>query len=368
MAADSKGNLFGLLRKRPVGEAEGLASQPRPDVVDTMPPMPGADPGLLERIERKLPLRGRRADFALSERSMPVDASEHPEFAPTQIGGLPERSIGEMLAETGDLSAEQVAAILEHQRENGTRFGESAVQLGLVSGEDVMVALSQQHRYAYLPADSRADLSDELVVVKHPFSEAAEVVRDVRSQLLSTVLDPDAGPRRALAVTSPNVGDGKTWFAANLAISLSQLGTRTLLIDADLRTPRLHQVFNAEDAGPGLSSILSGRARASVSRPVRELKRLFLLPAGAVPPNPLELVQGASFAVLLRDLLLKFDHVVVDTPAAEHGADCRVISARCGAAVAIGRAGRTRMDAMQALVTQLSKGNTRFAGVVMNEA
>jgi chain length determinant protein tyrosine kinase EpsG len=278
-----------------------------------------------------------------------------------------ERSIGDLLIETGDLSADQVAQVLAHQQAHGTRFGESAVQLGLVRGESVMWALSQQHQYAYLPGAAHSDLSDELVVAKHPFSEVAEAVRDARSALLAGVLDPDAKPRRALAITSPNVADGKTWFAANLAVSLSQLGARTLLIDADLRTPRLHDVFGLADDGPGLSTVLSGRVRASVMRPVRELKRLYLMPAGAVPPNPLELVQGPSFALLLRDLVGKFDHVILDTPAAEHGADCRVIAARCGAALAIGRRGRTQLDALQALVQQLGKGNMQFAGVVMNE-
>jgi chain length determinant protein tyrosine kinase EpsG len=298
---------------------------------------------------------------------MPLTAAGRPEFEPTQFAGGGDRSIGDLLIEAGDLSAEQVEQVLAHQRTHGTRFGESAVQLGLVRGESVMWALSQQHQYAYLPDATHHDLSDELVVAKHPFSEVAEAVRDARSQLLAGVLDPDAKPRRALAITSPNVGDGKTWFAANLAISLSQLGARTLLIDADLRTPRLHELFGLEDARVGLSTVLSGRVRASVQRPVRELKRLYLLPAGAVPPNPLELVQGPGFGMLMRELILKFDHVVVDTPAAEHGADCRVIAARSGAALTIGRKGRSQLDALQALVQQLGKGHTQFAGVVMNE-
>jgi len=88
---------------------------------------------------------------------------------------------------------------------------------------------------------------------------------------------------------------------------------------------------------------------------------------GAVPPNPLELAQRPAFALLIGELLRKFDYVIVDTPAAAHGADARVIAAKCGAALAIGRRGKTRMTSMDALVRTLVKGPAKFAGIVMND-
>jgi protein-tyrosine kinase len=202
------------------------------------------------------------------------------------------------------------------------------------------------------------------VVAADPFSAQAEAFRDLRSQLLMGVLGADQ-PRRALAIVSPDKGDGKTFFAANMAVALSQLGSRTLLVDADMRTPRQHQVFGVDNT-TGLSGLLSGRTDTAVTR-AADLPSLFILPVGTVPPNPLELAQGSSFRLLMQEFLKKFDYVLVDTPAAVHGADVRVIAATCGAALAIGRQGKTQMADIKALVDSLAKGPSKFAGVVMNQ-
>ena len=172
-------------------------------------------------------------------------------------------------------------------------------------------------------------------------------------------------PRRALAVVSPDIGDCKSFFAANLAVSFSQLGGRTLLLDADMRTSRLHRVFGVPNR-TGLSSVLSNRCEADVIQPVRDLPSLFVMPVGTLPPNPLELMQRPSFSLLMQELLGKFDHVVVDTPAAVHGADARVLAAQSGAAVVIARRGKTRMSTLQDLLGGISKGPAKLAGVLMN--
>jgi receptor protein-tyrosine kinase len=225
--------------------------------------------------------------------------------------------------------------------------------------------LSQQFHYPCATEDDAIALSEELVMARDPFSDQAETFRDIRSQLIMGVLSPDQ-PRRALAVLSPNVGDGKTYFAANLAVAFSQLGARTLLVDADMRTPRQHDIFNVAGRA-GLSNILAGRAEADVIHQSSALPSLYVLPVGTLPPNPLELVQRSAFGLLMRELLGKFDHIVVDTPAACHGADARVLAAKCGAALAIGRRNTTRMDAMQTLISQLSKSEAKLAGVLINE-
>ena len=200
-----------------------------------------------------------------------------------------------------------------------------------------------------------------------PFSDEVECFRDLRTQLLMGVLSPTHG-RRALAVVSPEVGDGKTFILSNLAVAFSQLRGRTLLVDGDMRNPRLHKVFNIDNTH-GLSSILSGRIQGgdiNVIRPVAELPNLYMLPVGAVPPNPLELVHQAGFDLLIQELLTKFDTVLVDTPAAVHGSDCRIIASKCGAALIISRKDKTHTDRLQTLVSQLSKGPTMLAGVMFN--
>lgn len=277
---------------------------------------------------------------------------------------LHDRAIGDIIAEANKLTADQVEKILAHQKSHGLRFGEAAVSLGLAKDEDVLWALSQQFHYPYAAGGGPAP-NEELVLAAKPFSDQAEAFRVLRSQINMRLYSADR-PRRALAVISADDGDGKTFFAANLAIAFSQLGGRTLLVDGDMRNPRLHQVFGL-DGGAGLSGILSGRSETSVIRTVRDLPSLFVMPVGTVPPNPTELVERPAFALLLRELTAKFDHVIVDTPAAVHGADYAVIAARCGAALALARKGVTRVAAVERLVGTLANSPAELAGVVMNE-
>lgn len=275
-----------------------------------------------------------------------------------------DRSIGDFIRELRQLSDQQVEQIVACQRQNGLRFGEAAIALKLASSDDVLWALSQQFQYPYPQSDAVA-FNSELVAAADPFCEQAEAFREMRSQLLGDVLSGEGG-QRALAVTSPNVGDGKTYFAANIAITLSQLGGRTLLIDADMRTPRLHRLFDVGSPA-GLSSVLAGRVDLNVISRVPGLPSLYVLPVGTLPPNPLELIQGAAFAMLLAETLTKFNHVVLDTPAASHGSDARVIASRAGAALVIGRRGKSRIKPLQTLLNQLAKGPAKLAGVMLNE-
>lgn len=284
--------------------------------------------------------------------------------APHTDRSEPPASLGDILTQTKGLTAEQVERALNYQREHNVRFGEAAVALGFAHADDVIWALAQQFHYPYLPTEHRHH-NEELVVANDPFSEEVESFRDLRSQLVLGVLG-ETGTRRALAITSADSGDGKTFIAANLAVAFSQLPGRTLLIDANLRQPRLHRVFNV-DPSTGLTSLLAGRAEANVIQPALHLPNLFLMPAGVIAPNPTELLQRASFSLLLHELLGKFDHVLVDTPSHAAGSDARIIAVHCGAALLIGRPHSTRMPGMQALVKLLNKSQVKIAGVLMNE-
>lgn len=275
-----------------------------------------------------------------------------------------DRQIGDIIRDLRNLTPDQVERIAKHQREKGLRFGEAAVALGFASTDDVLFALAQQFHYPYAP-DAQKKLNPELVMLNRPFSAEAEAFRGIRSQVMLRVFD-EREPRRALAVVSPDSGDGKTYFAANLAVSLAQLGGRTLVVDADLRGPRLHEVFGV-DGRAGLSGILSGRAEAKVIQMAHGMSNLFVLPVGIVPPNPVELVERPAFSLLMRELTSKFDHVIVDTPAAKYGSDAYVIGVRCGAVVVLARKNQSRAAELQDLVHYLSDGPTTLAGVVMNE-
>lgn len=277
-----------------------------------------------------------------------------------------DKSIGDIIRSAKNLDADKVQQIVNYQREHNLKFGEAAVALGIATRDDVLWALSQQFNYPYA-AQSAQVPSEELIVASSPFSEEAEFFRDLRTHIINTVWAPSAETtaKKVLAITSADSGDGKTFIAANLAIALSQLGQRTLLIDADMRTPRAHELFGV-NTGQGLSAILSGRGAPSVLQPISTLPNLFILPVGVTPPNPLELLQTEVFSLLISDLARKFSYIVVDTPAARHGADHRVIARHCGSALVVARKNVTKMARVTAVTNGIAKVAPGFAGVIMN--
>ena len=277
-----------------------------------------------------------------------------------------QRLIGALLDAKDALGAEKVQQVLDFARTKGLRFGEAAVALGLVSQDQVLRALSAQFGYAYA-SEERRQLMPELVGLNQPFSMQAEAFREIRSQLMARLYTDSVGQARpGLAVVSPSTGDGKTFFSANIAVSLAQVGGRTLLVDADLRGPRLHELFKLKNKA-GLSSVLAGHVNADVIQPVPDVANLFVMPVGIAPPNPLELIERPVFGVLMRELASRFDHVVVDTPAMMYGVDAQVIAARCGAALVVARKDQSRVSSLQQLVAALSQGPARIAGVILNE-
>lgn len=296
-----------------------------------------------------------------------------PDAPASTFGAVPTnedvRSIGDIIRDTRNLSAQQVGEILEHQRAHGVKFGEAAIALGYATPDDVLHALAQQFNYAY-GGEEREASNPELITLNQPFSHQAEAFRAIRAQIMLRTQpgDTEGAPKtkKALAVVSPNTGDGKTFFCANLAVSIAQLGGRTLIIDADLRGPRLQDVFGV-DSKTGLTGLLSGRRGDNVIKVVKGVPNLFVLPVGISPPNPLELLQGPAFGLLLHELLTKFDHVIVDTPAGQYGADGVVVAARCGVALVVARKDEARINSLQDLVQNLSAANAKVAGVVMNE-
>ncbi|MDE2400451.1 MAG: polysaccharide biosynthesis tyrosine autokinase [Burkholderiales bacterium] len=287
------------------------------------------------------------------------------EFPSDAAGSSDGRSIGDIIRQTNNLSAEQVEKILNYQLQEGVRFGEAAVALGFAKQEDVLWALSQQFHYPYSNQATRK-IGDELVVATKPFSNQAEVFRAMRSEVLSKVFNAQQ-PSAALAVISPDTGDGKSYFAANIAASFSQLGGRTLLIDANMRHPRQHEIFSIPNIS-GLSGILSGRNESKVVHSVAELPSLHVMPAGVIPPNPLELLERPAFGLMIKELLKSFNHIIVDSPSASLGSDARVLAAHCGSALAVCRRDRTRADAMHALLTPMSiSSSIKLVGMVVNE-
>ncbi len=283
-----------------------------------------------------------------------------PTTAPSTTGG---RSIGAILIDTGRLSAENAERILRLQKEQGKRFGDAAIELGLLSEDDIRFALASQFDYPYLaPGDN--SLSHELVAAYTPFSPVVEQLRALRSQLMLRWFDAEAR-RKALAIVSPGKGEGRSFIAANLAVVFSQLGERTLLIDADLRTPRQHEIFKLGNSA-GLSGLLAGRIGSEAIIRVPSLLNLSVLPAGAVPPNPQELLGRPAFIERLHTISQDFDVVIIDTSAAGDYADAQTVAARAGAALMLTRKHQSSIADTVQLSRDLQHAGTVLVGSVLN--
>lgn len=274
------------------------------------------------------------------------------------------RAIGAILIDTGRLTPEAAERILKLQKEQGLRFGDAAIQLGLLTEADIQQALSRQYDYPYLmPGDDR--VSEEVVAAFKPFSPVVEQLRALRSQLMLRWFDAEAG-HKTLAVVSAGRSEGRSFTAANLAVVFSQLGERTLLIDADLRNPRQHQLFHLENK-LGLSSLLAGRAElAQAVVRIPGLIDLSVLPAGATPPNPQELLSRPLFNALMATVSGQYDIVIVDTAAGSETADSQAVAARTRGAVVVARKDISLAPQVQALVSSLQHAGVAVVGSVLN--
>ncbi len=273
------------------------------------------------------------------------------------------RCIGDILVEAERLSCVDVDRILSFQHSTHVRFGDAGQALGLLTDDDVRYALSVQFDYSYLTEDCK--LSRELLAAYEPASQVVEDLRALRSQLMLRWFDTSSD-RRGLAISSASQGEGRSYLAANLAIVFSQLGLRTLLIDADLRGPRQHKLFNL-GARAGLSDMLVGRAGSDAVVSIPELHDLSVLPAGVIPPNPQELLGRNHFSTLLQSMGEIFDVIIIDTPAASAYADGHTVAVRAGAALLVARQGRSSVPQMTQLTQGLREFGVTVLGSVLND-
>ena len=202
----------------------------------------------------------------------------------------------------------------------------------------------------------------------HPKSILSEAYRNIRTSILLST--PESPPKRII-ITSANPLEGKTTTLINTSITLSQTGAQVLIIDADLRKPRVHTVFNSgmnrgNGKGKGLSSFLSGNS--SLWGVVRrtDIPNLYLIPAGPIPPNPSELLGSSLFKEMIQVLGEKFDQIVIDTPPVIGFADSLILSTLVDGVVLVVRGGKTPKEALQRAKDSLLQVNARILGVVVN--
>ncbi len=276
-----------------------------------------------------------------------------------------ERSLGSILVRAGRLTPDAVARVVQLQSEQGLRFGDAAVKLGLLTGADVEMAVARQFDHPFL-VRGESKVAEEVIAAYAPFTAPAEALRALRAQLSLRWFDGDP-LRTALVVLSAERGEGRSFIAANLAVIFSQLGERTLLIDADLRNPRQHKLFGLDNRA-GLSAMLSGRGgRPNALQHVPGLPGLSVMTAGEPPPNPLELLARPAFPHMLAELRQKFSVIVLDSSAASEHADALTVTVRTGAALVVVRKNAARKWRVRGVSEHVTECHATVVGTVLND-
>jgi capsular exopolysaccharide synthesis family protein len=204
---------------------------------------------------------------------------------------------------------------------------------------------------------------DDLFAVNKPRSHFAEAFRSARTALAFSMVDK---PLRSVVVTSAMPAEGKTLTAVNLAVAHAQAGKRTLLIDADLRKPRVHAVFNGR-SDVGLSNLLaSGKLESETAIVQAGIDNLFYMTSGPVPPNPVELLDSERFGRRLEEWLKKYEMIVFDAPPMLNLADALVIGKHMDGAVLVVRTFVTNKYAAQQVARQMAVSKIKLLGVLLN--
>jgi chain length determinant protein tyrosine kinase EpsG len=269
-----------------------------------------------------------------------------------------------LLTRIGRLTAQQVARITEYERQRGISFAAAALELGFLRRQDLMTAISQQYSYPILSGESSGkEFSQELTVGHEPFGAAAEAIRSIRSSLVATAV---AQGTRSFAIIAPRHGAGATYFASNIALAFAQMAMPTLLVDANLRNPRIAEMFGLPPSGSGLSHALRHRSLYDLPIVHDIIPGLSILIAGIVPPNPQELLSSAEFFAMTSNLEAQYGVVIYDTAAAMEFADASIVVARTGAAIIVARQHHTSYEDVTTLSNKFRAGQSKFVGTVMN--
>lgn len=274
----------------------------------------------------------------------------------------PRTRIGEILLSMGAISESDLQRVLAAHLDRGEPFGKVAVAMKVITESDLRQALARQFAYPIARIGESA-LSPTLLAAYQPFGQYAEALRTLRSQLLMRWMSEHDC---ALAVCSARTGEGCSTLAANLAIVFSQLGERTLLIDANLRQPVQHHLFGLGECD-GLTDLIKGCCHIDKAlRRIAQFDCLNVLTAGTPPPNPQELLSRLPFAQLLDELAGRYDVIIIDTPPLLEFADGQIIAARARGCLLGTRRDSTRLIDIARMKAQLDPNLTHVLGTVIS--
>lgn len=281
------------------------------------------------------------------------------------------------------LDAQAVEKIFELMQTTDLGFGDAALRLGLVTNDDISEALvrirgkTRGDDAGLIEATIRRISSDRRVVLRHgesvkpgpglilahdPDNARSERLRALRTELL--LLNDATRGANIVAVLSPCAGEGRSQLSAELAIAFAQLGRRTLLVDADLRNPRQHQLFGSTN-DIGLSTTIANFQRP-VYHPVVGLPQMHLLTAGPVPANPLELLSDGRFEKLIAEWRNTYEFLVLDTPPISKCADGLAVATLAARVLVLSRAQHTSFKSTRDMLRRLATTHSKILGAVLN--
>lgn len=214
-----------------------------------------------------------------------------------------------------------------------------------------------------IPAVTSPNPNGEAPMLSTAVSPAfSEAIRGIRTALLFSTAEEGS---RSVVVTSTGPSEGKTLVSSSLAIALAQAGQRTVVVDADMRRPRMHEALGRSQE-PGLSNVLVGEASlADAGRPTA-VPNLWVLAAGHIPPNPAELLGSRKFDEVFAELKKRFDWIVIDAPPVMPVTDAAVLAHACGGVLFVVGSEMTPRQTAVAAIEQLRGAGARFVGAVLN--
>lgn len=209
---------------------------------------------------------------------------------------------------------------------------------------------------------SPSNSSHNLITLDNPKSPISEAYRSLRTNISFSAIDHTM---KVLMVASAESGEGKTTTITNLAITYAQEGKKVLLIDADLRKPSLHHVFQVTNRVGLTNALLNQYALSEIIRET-EVEQLSLITSGPVPPNPSEILGSQRMLALLEELKEQYDVILFDTPPVLAVTDSLIVSSFCDGVVLVVHAGKVKKDLVRKAKANLEHVKAKLLGVVLN--
>ena len=294
-----------------------------------------------------------------------LDQKERSDIIPSEQNGR----LGDILAITKKIDPQQIRKIIELQKETGMLFGKAAIKLGLATKEDIESAVSTQFSYPYITNGNinikdhlTNTLSKEIIAAYNPFSNQAESIRSIRTELIR-----QGGEKglETISILSANSGEGRTFLSANLSVVFAQMGVSTLLVDLNFRGPRIHELFG-KDNSCGISSLIIERATWKQAIKPTPFSSLNIMTSGPIPPNPLELLERKQVQQIFKKLRETFYIVIIDTPCLLQSTDALLIASMTEGSILLASEGKTKRADFSHITNKLRSVGARILGSILN--